>query len=215
MRPAGILTIAGVLGAGLLALFAIQLFPAGAPEAETPAGATLTEPSITFVNPAIGALTPKVTIVEFADFICSHCKELSSTLAVLLDAHPKDVRIIWKHMPNDAANPLATPAAVAAQCAADQGKFWEYHDVLFRSQSVLSTDMFRAAAQQVNLDIARFTTCFDAGETLPIVQRDLAEGIALGIDATPTLFVNGTRLVGAASLEDLTRYVTTAQADRR
>lgn len=216
MKPAASLALMGLVGLCVLSVFAARILPRSTDaESTTPASQTLTEPTITFVDPVIGRSDALVTIVEYADFTCSHCRQLSGTLAQLLLAHPQDVRIVWKHMPNDAANPLATAASVAAQCAQDQGKFWEYHDALFQSNTSLSQEAFRPLALQAGLNVEQFSTCYDAGDTLRIIQRDIEEGTALGITATPTLFINGERLEGAASLDTLTSYVTSAQTSRR
>ncbi len=207
-KPLLMLTGFAFMGAAVFGLYYLRATPpATTPNPSLAQEGTLTQPSTTFVNPRIGSKTPKITIVEFADFQCDACAQLARTLEAFRKAHPNTVQVIWKDMPNNAAHPFATPAAVAAHCADQQGKFWEYHDALFAQSSILSLDLLKSISTQLALDEEKFNACFDAGETLPIVERDFAEGQALGITATPTMFINGERVIGSASLAELETYV--------
>ena len=164
---------------------------------------SLTEPVVTFVNPFMGAQEPTVTIVEFGDFQCAACKPLADTLETLVKIYPQDVRIVWKDMPNESVHPLATPAAIAAHCADRQGAFWQYHDALFARQSILSEAAFVQIAQEIGLDADKFQSCYDSRDTLGIGKKDYEEGLALGLTATPTVFVGSQMFVGAVTLADL------------
>ncbi|MEK7615119.1 MAG: thioredoxin domain-containing protein [Patescibacteria group bacterium] len=168
---------------------------------------TLSEPTVTFVNPTKGAKDAQITIVEFADFQCGACKDLQVTLDAVLKAYPDDVRIVWKDLPNDSIHKEAIPAAIAAHCADRQGKFWEYHDMLFNRQTILSTGQYDQIAQDLKLDMDRFAACTQAKDTLPIVQRDEEEGIALKIVATPVLYIGKQTIVGAASFLELQQII--------
>ena len=146
-----------------------------------------------------------VTIVEFSDFQCPACGQ------AFLDLHDvvrrrRDVRLVFRHFPLDqrcndgiehAVHPVACLAACAAECAAQQGKFWEYHDLLFENQAGLARDNLFAFARDLGLDVTRFRTCLDAPETLELVREDVRAGSALGIQSTPTIFINGRRIQGA------------------
>lgn len=176
------------------------------PEPSIVAGA-LSEPSVTFINPSKGAEEPTVTIVEFGDFECDACKTLADSLDVLIASYPNDVKVVWKDMPNESAHELATPAAIAAHCADRQGAFWSYHDALFERQSYLSESQFTQIAQDLGLNVGKFQTCYDDRDTLPIVKKDYEEGLALGLTATPTLFIGEEILVGAVSTQDLVDLV--------
>jgi len=178
------------------------------PESTIEAG-SLTEPSITYVNPQMGAQMPTVTIVEFGDFQCTACATLADSLEVVVKTYPNDVRIVWKDMPNESAHELATPAAIAAHCADRQGFFWEYHSALFDRQSVLSEAQFTQIATDLGLDVGKFQTCYDERDTLPIVKKDYEEGLALGITSTPTVYIGDQTLVGAISTQDLIDLVST------
>lgn len=170
------------------------------------------QPTVTFVNPSRGAETPAVTVVEFADFQCDACKTLSDNLEVLLRDYPDAVRVVWKDMPNEEAHPVATPAAVAAHCADRQGKFWEYHDLLFERQTYLSEDELTKIAVEAGLDTDAFARCYDARDTLGIVRKDYEEGLALGILATPTIFIGTESYAGALSSEQLSALIQEALA---
>lgn len=163
---------------------------------------TLTAPTVTFVNPKQGAAEPKVTVVVFSDFQCEACKELSDNLTVLLNTVP-EVQVVWKNMPNESAHPLAVPAAIAANCAGSQGKFWEYHDLLFENQVLLSENTFSQLATALELDETKFQTCYSNQDPLPLIRKDFDEGTALAITATPTMFIGEERVTGVMTADEL------------
>ncbi len=167
---------------------------------------SLTQPDVTFVNPKKGAAEPKITLVEFSDFACEACREFAQTLDALIRTIP-DVQIVWKNMPNESLHELATPAAIAAHCAGEQDKFWEYHDVLFENQIGLSETTFFTIATDLGLDTDSFERCYNNRDTLPLVRKDFEEAIALSIPATPALFIGTDRYVGAYDLNALLTIV--------
>ncbi len=193
-----------VVGGIIFLFFALRLRPIEIPTlTDTTTAGSLTTPTVTFVNPARGAATPTTTLVVFSDFECPACKQLETSLGAVLRARPDTVRVVWKDMPNESAHPNATPAAIAAHCAAQQGKFWEYHDELFARQTFLDESQYPSIADAIGLDKDRFTTCNEALDTLPIVKKDFDEGRALGITATPTVYIGSTPYVGALTAEEL------------
>jgi len=179
------------------------------PESSSSIG-NIDEPTVTFINPSRGAASPTVTIIEYSDFECESCKQIQSSIETALRTYGGDVRHVWKNLPNESAHPLATPAAIAAHCADQQGAFWDYHDELFEAQSFLSESLFTQIATELELDVKAFTKCYETRDTLPIVRKDYEEGIALGLIATPTLFINGESVVGAITTEELLSYVQQA-----
>ena len=168
---------------------------------------SITEPTVTFINPSRGAENPSVTIIEFGDFECSACRDLLPVFETALKTYPDDVRLVWKDLPNDSSHDQATPSAVAAHCADKQGSFWQYHDVLFQRQGYLSEDQYAQIASELKLDPERFTACIQDQDTLPIVQKDKEEGLALGLVATPTIFVNEEKLIGAVTVDELLQII--------
>jgi protein-disulfide isomerase len=157
--------------------------------------------------PVRGAADAPVTIVEFSDFECPFCKQAHPTLKQLLERYPGKVRLAYRDFPLDSIHPQARRAAEAARCAQDQGKFWEYHDVLFTQSPQLALEDLRRYAGQVGLDVTKFDGCLSAGVHKATVQRDLDEGNRLGITGTPAFFINGRTLSGAQPLDAFTRLI--------
>jgi protein-disulfide isomerase len=157
--------------------------------------------------PIRGAADASVTVVEFSDFECPFCKQTHPTLKQLLELYPGRVRLAYRDFPLDSIHPQARRAAEAARCAQDQGKFWEYHDVLFTQSPQLALEDLRRYAGQVGLDVTKFDGCVATGVHKAAVQRDLDEGNRLGITGTPAFFINGRTLTGAQPLEAFTRLI--------
>ena len=157
--------------------------------------------------PIRGAADAPVTIVEFSDFECPFCKQAHPTLKQLLERYPGKVRLAYRDFPLDSIHPKARRASEAARCAHDQGKFWEYHDVLFTQSPQLAPNDLRRYAGQVGIDVTKFDSCLATGVHKAAVQRDLDEGNRLGITGTPAFFINGRTLTGAQPLEAFTRLI--------
>lgn len=145
-----------------------------------------------------------ITIVEFSDFECPACGQAFATLKTFLHDR-KDVRFIFRHFPLDeTCNPLLTKplhefacsAAVAAECAGEQNRFWEFHDQLFTHQQELDRDSLFRHARDLGLDIPRFRTCLDDPATMTRVKDDLDAGAKAEIRSTPTFFINGRHVDG-------------------
>ncbi len=197
-----------VLGIIVFIFFGLRLRPIEIPRIETTAVVgSQTEPTVTFVNPSKGAKDAAVTLVVFSDFQCDACASLADSLDVILKTYPDDVRLVWKNLPNESLHPLATPAAIAAHCAAEQGKFWEYHDELFQKQAYLSESIFTQIASSIGLDVESFQSCYDQRDTLPIVTKDYEEGLALGLTSTPSLYIGNQLLIGALDVQELLSVV--------
>ena len=201
------------LGAFTLLFFAARLRPVEIPRRENTSGivpGSLEKPTVTFVNPSRGAKNAPVTIVEFADFTCDACRQLNASLETILEKFPRQVKVVWKHLPHDAANDQSTPASIAAHCAHRQEKFWPYHDMLFARQVFLSEQQYYAIASELGLDANAFDACYKSQEPYPVIQKDLQEAMGLDIQATPTLFINNERVIGAISADELEQYVKAA-----
>ncbi len=147
-------------------------------------------------NPAFGPADAPVTIVEFSDFECPYCRKwYTEAWPQIQKTYASQVRLVYRDFPlNFHAN--AQSAAVAASCADQQGKFWEYHDLLF-SGAALGTDTYTSFANQLKLDMVKFQDCQKDQSVLDEVQADADYGASLGVTGTPTFFVNGIPLVGA------------------
>lgn len=138
-----------------------------------------------------------VTIVEFSDFQCPFCKTANTTIKKLLDMYRGKVRLVFRDYPLAGLHPQAPKAHEAARCAGEQGKFWEYHDLLFERSPRLSPQDLKQYAQRLNLDGAAFAECLDSGKQAADIDKDVQEGMRRGVTGTPSFFINGRQLVGA------------------
>jgi protein-disulfide isomerase len=155
---------------------------------ESPAFAIATDD-----QPVKGNAKALVTIIEFTDFECPSCAQQHPVLERIMSEFGDRVRLVVRDFPlSQHAN--ARKAAEAAEAAREQGKYWEYVSVLFRNQSALGVDKLREYATQVGLDRTKFDASLDSGKFTEKVQRDLLDGRKLGINGTPTLYVNGKRI---------------------
>ena len=153
-----------------------------------------------------GGAEALVTIVEFSEFQCPFCSRVGPTLAQLQERYGDDVRVVFKHLPLD-FHDRALPAARAAIAAQNQGKFWEYHDLMFENQRALGDAELLAYATQLGLNIERFQADMASPETQARIDADVALANQLQARGTPHFFVNGIRLVGAQPVEAFTRVV--------
>ncbi|MDB4974959.1 MAG: Na+/H+ antiporter NhaA type [Myxococcaceae bacterium] len=140
--------------------------------------------------PVRGAPMAKVTIVEFSDFECPHCGAAHPLLSRVLDQFNGKVNLVFKNFPLD-SHKNAGPAARAAVAAQAQGKFWELADSLFEHQRELDADTIHELAQKAGLDMAKFEADFASPAVQQRVERDKQDGTALGVQGTPSLFIDG------------------------
>ena len=153
-------------------------------------------------SPVRGPREARVTLVEFSDFQCPFCVAATPQLDSVLKAYPSQVKLIFKEFPLD-SHSQAAMAAAAALAAHKQGKFWPLHDAMFALKGNLSRKGILTLAGGLGLDMKRFQADLDSAETKAAVARDLAEGEHAGVDATPTLFVDGQRYNGPITVEKL------------
>lgn len=142
-----------------------------------------------------------VTIVEFSEFQCPFCSRVGPTISQIMETYGDDVRIVFKHRPLD-FHDRAMPAARAAIAAQNQGKFWEYHDILFANQRELTDENLVAYAEQLGLNIEQFRTDMAAEATNARIQEDMQLADRLAAGGTPHFFVNGIRIRGAVPFEN-------------
>jgi len=152
-------------------------------------------------DPSQGPVDAPVTLVEFADFECPFCRELAPTLGRLRAAYGDRVRIVWKDFPLTSIHPQAFQSALAALCAHEQGRFWDYHDVLFANQPRLRAVSLKQYARALGLEPARFDACFDSGKFASKVGDAFGTAARLGLSSTPSVFVNGRIVTGAKSYD--------------
>ncbi len=147
-----------------------------------------------------------VTIVVFSDFQCPYCARLNQVLEEVLQEYPTQVKLEYKFFPLTSIHKQAMPAALAAQAAGRQGKFWEYHDALLASFSDLSEARFREIAERLGLDMQRFARERKDPRLVNVVHRDIREARQHHIDSVPTVYVNGLK-VGRRTRENFERLI--------
>ena len=148
----------------------------------------------------IGTASAKVTVVEFSDFQCPSCKAAEPEVDNILAKYKDQIFFVYRHFPLP-AHEFAFGAAEAAEAAGFQGKFWEMQSKLFDISPDLSTDQLKKSAADLGLDMNKFNKDLDSDPVRQKVLSDQADGNKIGVDATPTFFVNGKQLVGVSNLD--------------
>ncbi len=137
-----------------------------------------------------------VVIVEFSDFQCPYCQAVQPTLKTLLAKYEGRVSLAYRDLPLRDVHPQAELAAEASRCAGEQGKFWEYHDVLFANQNKLDRPGLVELASGLKLDEKRFDSCLSGGKYKEQIEQDRQLGLRAGVSGTPGFFINGNMLSG-------------------
>ncbi len=146
-----------------------------------------------------GPSTAKATLVEYSDFQCPACGQYEPIIREVASSFPNDLQIVYRHFPLMELHPNAMPSAIASEAAAKQGKFWEYHDMLFDRQSqwveATSTDkLFTEFAKDLGINTDQFQKDLTSIDTTERVGKDITSGNASGINATPTFYLNGSQI---------------------
>ncbi|MCC6856963.1 MAG: DsbA family protein [Bryobacterales bacterium] len=154
-------------------------------------------------QPSFGTPGAPVVLVVFSDFQCSFCKEEAKMLRTnVLSTYPKQVRVYFKDLPLESIHPWARAAAIAGRCIFRQNPqaFWTYHDWIFEHQAEINTANLKSKvlefANGKEIDTLQLTRCMDTRATEAEVNQNIADARALKVNSTPTLFINGRRLVG-------------------
>lgn len=166
--------------------------------------------AVKFDNTLAHVLGPddaSIRLVVFSDFQCPYCAELAQTLRQVQERFLFQVSVAFRHYPLP-DHDLAAPAAQAAECAAEQGKFWMFHDRMMKENGQIEAAWERYAAE-AGLDVERFRQCMASGESAGRVQRSLRQAQALGLRGVPALYLNGRRIGGLVELDELTQLIRT------
>ncbi len=149
-------------------------------------------------SPVLGQADAPVTILAFEDFECPYCRESYPILKAIEQKYGSAIRLIFKHSPLVSIHSEALLAHVAAECANNQGKFWDYYDLLYTAQK-LDKDSLLGYAESLSIDNSQFQQCLETGATLDIVNQDLNDAGKIGLKGTPTFIVNGKLYEGTLS----------------
>ena len=191
-------TIIGILGILLFVSLAMNIFflgyNSGRDNDPTPEGTNNKLPK------------GKVLIQEFSDFECPYCGRVQPTLKLLKQEYGDKIEIEFNHFPLD-MHQNAQKASEAAECARDQDKFWEYHDILFENQRNLAVTELKTYAEDLGLDTTKFNNCLESGEKFDIVDADMKQGIANGISGTPGFLINGKLIKAAQPYEEFKKII--------
>lgn len=189
--------------------------------AAAPGAAAIADSIVVRAANVLGKAEAPVTLVEYSDFQCPYClRHFSETQARLVTEYVNTgkVKILFKNFPIPELHPQAFQASVAAECAAEQGKFWAYHDILFQRFGARTIDYTPAGlggyATGIQLDREKFDACLRDEKISARINTDRQEGNRLGVRGTPTFFVNGQQLVGAQPYEAFKAAIDAALAGR-
>ena len=175
--------------------------PQPAPASATTERSATQSPALVNVDiagrPFLGPEDAAVTIAEFTDYQCPFCgRHFRETMPRLLDQYDGKVKYVVFNFPIASIHPDATKAAEAAECAHAQGKFWEYHDLLFENQEALGIPALKSYALEAGLETSTFDVCLDSGAQEEQVLKDFRAGRSYGVNGTPTFFLNRRAVVG-------------------
>ena len=180
-----------------------------APTAAAPEAAAADVPAVTDADHIRGNADAKVVLIEYSDFECPFCSRHHPNMLKLMEEFPDDVAWVYRHFPLS-FHPEAFPAAVASECASEQGKFWEYADALFENQDDLDEDYYPTLAAELGLNTTTFQSCVDSGKYDDLIEASTSAGGAAGVNGTPATFVNGELISGAVPYETLKGIVEDA-----
>jgi len=158
--------------------------------------------------PSMGPADAPIVIVEFSDFQCPFCQRFyDQTFKQLMAAYPGKIRFVYRHLPLTSIHPEAFPAAEASMCANEQNAFWPFHDKIFENQDKLGSDLYLQIASDLKLNTSAFEDCVNTNKYKDQVQVDSDFALGLGVQSTPTFFINGLALVGAQPLTAFTQII--------
>ena len=157
--------------------------------------------------PSLGPDNAKITVVEFSDFQCPYCRRFyTDTFQSLLDAYPGQIRFVYRNLPLTSIHPNAMPSAIASMCANDQNAYWDFYTKLFTNDA-LDEATYIQHATDLGLDVDTFKACLTSGKHDEFIQKDMDFSLNLGVQSTPTFFVNGLAIVGAQPLSNFKELI--------
>ena len=166
-------------------------------------------------DPTVGPRDAPITIVEFSDYQCPFCVRWHNEVYdALMAKYEGKIRFVYRDFPLYQIHPEAEPAAIAANCAGDQGKYWDFHELIFRGGKDLGAETYNAYAASLGLDQAAFSACLTDDAKRQEITADYEYAGTMGVTSTPTFFVNGIAVVGAQPLEVFTQLIDSELAGK-
>jgi protein-disulfide isomerase len=152
----------------------------------------------------------KVVMIEYSDIQCPFCQKHHATMKKIIDEFGDQVAWVYRHLPLSQLHPLANKAALASECASEQGKFWEYIDKLFENQNTISDDYFGQLASELSLNTSQFNGCLSTSKYQSKVTAQMNDANQAGARGTPATFVNGELIPGAVPYEQFKGFIENA-----
>ncbi len=176
---------------------------------------TTTNSKATLSNNVTGKNSKKVTLVEYGDFQCPACGQYHPIVKQLVEEYQNDIQFQFRNFPLQTIHPNARAGARAAEAAAKQGKYWEMHNLLYEQQNAWTESntakaIFQGYAKQLGLNTAKFDTDFASEEVNGIISADYNEGVKLGINSTPTFFLQGKKIKNPGTLDEFKKLIDDA-----
>lgn len=159
-----------------------------------------------------GSAAAVVTLVEYGEYECKYCREAALVLEQIKREHGEAIQVVFRHFPQATIHPHAEDAAVAAEAAGRQGRFWEMHDLLSKLRKAPEARVLHDLARKAGLDVERFTVDVEDPELRARVAFDLQSGLQSGVNGTPTFFINNVRYDGDFEAQELLAAIETARA---
>jgi len=163
------------------------------------------KPAVSNTDHAQGNLNADLVIVEYGDYQCPYCGAAYPVLKKLLNQFGSKIKFVFRNFPLSEMHEYARTAALAAEAAALQNKFWEMHDAIYENQRNLNEHLLLELAKELKLDIPQFKNDMESSELIDKVDEDFASGIVSGVNGTPSFYINGKKFEGTA--EDLFQFV--------
>ncbi|APJ02535.1 DsbA family protein [Silvanigrella aquatica] len=165
-------------------------------------------------SPSKGPKDAPITIVEFADFQCPYCATAQPTVEEVLKKYKGKVRYVFKNYPLVQIHPEAIPAAIAAECANKQDKYWQMHDGLFENHNKLGEETYNKLAQNIGLKLDEFNNCRKDTSVRDKINAEMEYGQSLGINATPAFYINGIQLMGSLPKAEFEKVINSELASK-
>ena len=165
------------------------------------------KPPVSEQDHVTGSLQSPVTLVEYGDFQCPHCGAAYPIVKQIVKDYKERMAFVFRHFPLAEAHPYAQAAAVASEAAANQGKFWQMHALIFENQHMLGVEMLLQLAESLKLDMKKFEHDFKDPKLFKKVEDQFESGILSGVNGTPSFYINGTKYNDSYDYDSLTKAI--------